>query len=413
MCHRVAVMCLLVLSLRVGAAPLPPGYHAEVKVAAPTRLDWTFALGNRSFDTPPRDWTPDYVATQQSYELFVPARPDPRQLLGLILYISPGNKPNGRKAFEAVCQGSSLLFAGVANAGNEVPIKKRIRVVMDVLDDLRRNYPVDPDRTYLAGFSGGGRIACAIAFGLPELFGGVIPICAAENLREESWLRQRVIDRLSVAPVTGEKDFNRGEVERYRGPMLRDVGVRVKTWTQPGLGHGLPSDKVLKEVVRWLDEDVERRREQARKYPAARIPSGKAPSREELARALLAEGQQRMKAPETLYSGLMLVKGCMERWPDLAPAEEAKKLLLELEARQERPWEKEDLAEQRRFLIARARALDAYLSGDLPDQYAKMRPQMIEAALQFYQQILGDSPDSEAGQQARKRIPELKKLLKP
>jgi len=401
------------LPLPARAAPLPPGYHAEVKVAAPSRLDWTFALASRSFESPPRDWTPDYDATKQSYELFVPARPDPKQSLGLILYISPGNKPGGRKTFEAACQSAGLLFAGVANAGNDIATKKRIRIVVDVLDDLRRNYPIDPDRTYISGFSGGGRIACVIGFALPECFGGVIPICAAGDLREEPWLRQRVIDRLSVALVTGEKDFNRGEVERFRGPILRDVGVRLKTWTQAGLGHGLPNDKVLQEVVRWLDEDVDRRREQAKKYPAARIAAGKAPSREELAQAVLAEGRQRLKAPETLYSGLMLLKGCLERWPDLAPAETAKKLLLEYEARKERPWEKEDLAEQRRFLTARARALDAYLSGDLPDQYAKMRPQMLEAAIGFYQQILDDNPDSEAGQQAKKRIPELKKQLKP
>ena len=57
-----------------------------------------------------------------------------------------------------------------------------------------------------------------------------MPICAGGELREESWLRQRVIDRLSVALLTGEKDFNRGEVERWRATYLTEVGVRNKVW---------------------------------------------------------------------------------------------------------------------------------------------------------------------------------------
>jgi len=54
----------------------------------------------------------------------------------------------------------------------------------------------------------------------------------------------------------------------------------------------------LQEVVRWLDEGLDRRREQAKKYPAARIAGDKAPSREEWARALLAEAFPDGKIPE-------------------------------------------------------------------------------------------------------------------
>ena len=50
----------------------------------------------------------------------------------------------------------------------------------------------------------------------------------------------------------------------------------------------------------------------------------------------------------------MLLKGVLERWPDLAEAKEAEKLLLEYDAKPEKPWEADDLAEQRRYLIAGA-----------------------------------------------------------
>jgi hypothetical protein len=106
----------------------------------------------------------------------------------------------------------------------------------------------------------------------------------------------------------------------------------------------------------------------------------------------------------------MLVKGVFERWPDLPASDEAKKILLAYEDKKDRPWEADDVAEQRRFLIARARSVDAYASGDLPAQYIKGRPQYAKQAIELWKQVVADAPDSEAGREGRKRIPELEKL---
>ena len=40
-------------------------------------------------------------------------------------------------------------------------------------------------------------MAGAIAFALPEHFGGLVPVCATGDFREEDWLKHRMIDRLS------------------------------------------------------------------------------------------------------------------------------------------------------------------------------------------------------------------------
>ncbi|HWG44083.1 MAG TPA: hypothetical protein VN688_15000 [Gemmataceae bacterium] len=396
----------------LSAAASPPGYHAKIVVGAPTRIDWTFALANRSLTTPPADWLGKYDSKQQAYELYVPRR-EAKKRLPVILFISPGNEPTEWKRFEKVCKQRGILFAAPRGAGNDCPSKKRVRIVLDVLDDLRRNYPLDPDRTYLAGFSGGGRIACAIAFALPEYFGGVMPICASGDLRKESWLRQRAIDRLHVALLTGEKDFNRCEVERLRGPMLKEVGVTARVWVQPGMGHAIPSEKTLGEAIRWLDDRAGHRKEETKRYPASRMAGDAVPSRAGQAKALFTEAKKRLEQRETLYSGLMQLQGCMQRWPDLPVGADAKKILLEYEARTERPWEADDLAEQRRFLLAQAHALDAYASGELPPQYAKERPEAARQAIRLWQQILSDGPDTAPGREAKKRIPALEKIAAP
>src|SRR5262245_12140991 len=228
MYRLLATLSVLVLSASaILAAPPGPGFHTKVNVSEPTRLDWTFVLSTRSLTKPPGAWLGEYDSKKQTYELFVPQRKNVKTPLPLLLYLSPADEPNGFKTFEAQVKAHGMIYAAPRGAGNNVDGRKRVRIVLDVLDDLRRQYPIDPDRTYITGFSGGGRIACAVAFALPELFGGVMPICASGDVRDESWLRQRVNDRLSVALLTGEKDFNRGEVERFRGPYLSDVGVRA------------------------------------------------------------------------------------------------------------------------------------------------------------------------------------------
>lgn len=403
-------MALVCVPSLVAAAP-QVGDFAKVKVSAPTRLDWVFAVANQSPAQPPADWLPDYDSTAQQYELHVPqnyndARPHP-----LVLFISPGQGPAGWNAFQQVSAQRGVIFASPFGAGNQTDVRQRIRIVLDVLDDVRRNYNIDPDRTYLSGFSGGARIASGLSFSLPELFGGVMPICGTEDLRQESWLRHRVMERHSVALVTGEKDFNRGEVERFRGPLLKEVGVNVKVWVVPGMGHSLPPAKVVSEVFAWMDQGVPTRRQLAKKYPASRIEDDAAPSRQEWSQALLKEGKARLTDKSQQYRGLMLLKGIRARWSDLPAAEAAKSVLLEVQQGADTSWQEEDIAEQRKFLIARAKSLDAYASGPLPKQYAQMRSNMAQAAIELYKIIIQDAQDEKAIEYAHSRLPELKELV--
>jgi predicted esterase len=378
-----------------------------VKVSAPTRLDWVFAVANQSPAEAPQDWLPGYESTAQSYERYVPQgrRSNP----GLVLFISPGPRSTSAASFRRACDLHNLIYAGPHNAGNTTAVRQRVRIVLDVLDDVRRKHGVDPDRTFVAGFSGGGRIACAIGFALPEHFGGVIPICASGDLRQEPWLRHRVIDRLSVAHLTGVNDFNRGEVERYRGPMLAASGVRSKVWVAPKVGHAMPPAEIIDEAVRWLDDGLESRRKLAESYPATRAPADAA-SRQSRASQLLAEGKGRISDKQTLYSGLMLLKGVADRWPDLPAASEAKTILLEQESSTDRSWVNDQRAERLRLLIAHARGLSDYATGPLPQPYLARRGEMARVAIQEWEAVIQDGQDVAAVAEARQRLAQLEKL---
>lgn len=382
------------------------------KVAQSTRLDWGFVLANQSLATPPADWVAGYASAEQKYDVFVPpSARQPKSGWPLVLFISASDAPAGWSNLEAVCRKQGIVFASPQGAGNNAAMPKRVQLVLDVLDDLRRKQSIDPDRTYIAGFSGGGRVACSIAFALPEVFGGVIPVCAGGELRDEQWLRHRLTDRLSVALITGTNDFNRGEVERYRGPMFSEMGIRAQATVVPGLGHGIPNDKVFEGVLKWLDEGAADRGKLAARYPASRIAIDSVPTRAEAAQALLAEALGRLEKRETVFSGLMQLQGVRARWPDLPPAKRALAVLTKFEQQADRDWEQDDVLEQRRTLIARARAIDAYASGDLPAQYVQQRPAMLDAAIELWKQVLADGQNEAATAEATRRIPVLTEKL--
>jgi len=402
-------------SRQVGRAAEPvSGYVQRVSVVAEGEIDGVFPLANQSPVELPKDWNSDYDATQQTFELYVPAqkiKPAAAKVgRPLILFISPGDEPLGWSQLAGLCQQEAICFASPYNAGNSCPGPRRVRIVLDVLEHLRRTVGIDPDRTYLAGFSGGGRIAQQIAAALPEYFGGVMPICAAELPRSESWLRDRIAARLSLALITGETDFNQGEVARWKGSVLTEVGIRTRVWVVPGMGHGVPDEKTLAAAYAWLEEGLADRRALAKRWPASRAGGTKSPDRTQQAELLFSEAEQRLKVPATLYSGLMQLKGIAARWPDLPQAEAATKLLLEYDGRTERPWDETDIAEQRTYLAAEARGLTAYCTGPLPQQYIPFQPRMAAAAIEMWKQLLNDGQDAKAVAEAKEWIPKLEEL---
>lgn len=415
---RLRLMGFGLLAVCVGAAwpgadgaEVLRGYHTKVAVSAPGRLDWTFVLGSRSLDHPPADWTPDYESTRQHYELFVPPDYDPAKSYPAILFISAGPRPAGWRQWRAICQRQAILFASPHDAGNQCDFRRRVRTVMDVLDDLRRRYHLDTDRVYLGGMSGGARVCCAIGFAVPEYFGGVVPVCATGELRRERWLRHRVIERLSVAYVTGERDFNRGEVERFRGPLQKAVGVRTRVWVAADMGHAIPSDGTLGKAFAWLEEGLEARRDLAERYPAARAPADKAWGPAPWSAALLAEAKERLRDRATMFSGLMQLKGMMTRWPEQPAAVEAKRILSGYAAMGQRPWVATDLDQQRRFRVAEAQALSDYVTGPLPEPYAEKRKEWAAAALSRWRDILRRRPNAALRKEANRRIAELEDLV--
>jgi hypothetical protein len=374
------------------AAP-PTGFQPEVQIENPTRLDWEFVAA--SFGADAAKLPADYDSTRQRYQLYVPANYDRARSWPLIVFISPGDDPLGWRSWQKPCEEAGALFCAAYAAGNNCRPGQRVRIVLDMLDDVRRHYHVNPDETYLTGFSGGGRIACSIAFALPEYFGGVAPVCGTNPLHRLPYLGHRVADRLSVAFVTGANDFNRGENEDYMAPLFQDLGIRSKLWVVPALGHAMPSPAILKEVLDWLAADLKRRQVDAGAHPGLVTPAGEVLTPLRQATGLLETAEAELRQPDHTWRAAALLQGAVTRWGKTEAGEKARKLLDQIQGD---PKRMELLAEQggteeRRLLLAQARGFEKL--GD------------YRRAMQAYQLLVrnhGDTPDG------KKAAGELKRL---
>ena len=325
-------------------------YHKRITVDGPTELDWTFAVARKSEHSSSPNWHDHtYDSKNQSYEFYGPKDKtfrqsvDPAEPFPLILFISNKKKANGWKHWSTVCRQQGFLYAGPHGTYKGAPDSRSIRIVLDVLHDIREKHPIDPERTYIVGFHGGARIAATIAYRLPELVGGVIPISQGTIPPDEPWLLQRISNRLSVAHLTAS--FGHGVpahriqlVKNIYHPQVASTGTRSKLWRFPGDIQAMPNPALLREVIQWLDDGAVQRRALASELPST--SNRVALSRSDQAQLVMNDAKNLLLEKETTFDGLLMLRGIQQRWPDLPVATEARKRLNELKNR-DGPWRKE------------------------------------------------------------------------
>jgi dienelactone hydrolase len=398
-----AIAAGVVVLVAVASARAQAAYVAKARVRAETRLDWAYPLTGKSQSNPPEGVLEGYRSAAQSYEFHGPDIGADGGPLPLVIFVSPSDRPVGWRFMEPVCRAEGIVFAGLHDMGNGKPRAQRIRAVLDVLDDVRDRLSIDPDRTYLAGFSGGADVACATAFALPEYLGGVVCIGHAPRPPEAPWLLRRVCDRLSLAIICGDHDPATPMVKDLLGPWWDGAGARLEQVTLEDHGHTMPGPNVFAAAFAWIDDGAAARRELARAYPSTRIAD--APSPDEWARRVLSDAKARLERddPAAIDAGLLQLEGLASRWPTTTPAAEATALLREYGQRAERPWEDVRAGERRRLVQLQAEGFDA-LAFDGRRPVKDQRGRHARRAIALWQQVREATEDAELMAVADERV---------
>ncbi|MFO0844391.1 MAG: PDZ domain-containing protein [Gemmataceae bacterium] len=327
------------------------GFQPERRVRAPSRIEWEFA-------TDPGTAVPaSYDSRRQRYQLYVPGDYAATRAWPLVVSVPPGDDPTGWRAWKNPCEDVGCLFASPFAAGNACPPAQRLRLVLDVLDDVRREYRIDPEQTYLVGQGGGVEPAARLAVAFPEYVAGLVAIGADVPLPGMPHLRYRMRDRLSVALIAGKADPARARQEKYLIPLLDELGVRSKFWLEDDGPGRLPSPKTLAEVLEWLRDDLKRRRADAETNG---LDAAETPTRRQLAERSISVAERELGGPAKLARAAARLEWVAARCGEAPGTEKAAELLRRLkedDARSSRLL-KQTGAELRAHLRARARALE-------------------------------------------------------
>jgi pimeloyl-ACP methyl ester carboxylesterase len=100
--------------------------------------------------------------------------------------------------------------------------------VLEALRDLRRRYHADSDRVYLAGLGEGGKAAFDIGLSHPDLFAGVLPMCAGPMYFPRKYWRNAQFLPFYIVMGTRVPDF---APDRQNQTALRE---QFTSWVQNG-----------------------------------------------------------------------------------------------------------------------------------------------------------------------------------
>jgi pimeloyl-ACP methyl ester carboxylesterase len=198
------------------------------------------------------------LATER-YIVYLPSQ-RPASGYGLLVFVPPWPDARVPPGWATVLDRFGLIFVSAARSGNEEsPLARREPLALLAAENAIRRYAVDPERVYVAGFSGGSRIALRLALGYPDLFRGAIlnagsdPIGSAEVPLPPRELFLRFQSSTRVVYLTGERDSAHAIDDLMSVRSLRHWCVfNTDTFVEPRLGHEVATAAALSRALLGL-----------------------------------------------------------------------------------------------------------------------------------------------------------------
>jgi hypothetical protein len=189
--------------------------------------------------------------TGQTYCIALPSGFDPARLYPVVFVFDPHG--DGHLAVNTFRAGASEF--GFIVAGSNVirnGYEKTEYALQLLAGDVTRRYPVDKDRIYAAGFSGGGRVAQEFSQMNTDIK-AITSMGAGYSVDQAGILRNKV----SMLLIAGNRDFNYHEV-RNSYPLLNAAGIHYYILEFPGI-HAWPGADIIHDVLLWFEFDDYRR----------------------------------------------------------------------------------------------------------------------------------------------------------
>lgn len=236
----------------------------------------------QSFDAPPPPMPLrsshiryDLDPSRESFYLFVPPNYDDRHDFGLIVFVPADKKfTDLPKGWDQVLADHNLLLVVPQAAGDDQPVDRRYGLAVLAEGEMLTHYRIDPGRVFVAGFSGGARIANDLGFYQSDVFRGTIQICGANFYRPVRQTNPPAVDTpsgdyglMSASPrevdnarqnvrfalITGSRDFRHGNILDLYDNGYAEEGFAAHVFDVPEMSHDLCSAETLSRAITYVE----------------------------------------------------------------------------------------------------------------------------------------------------------------
>lgn len=193
---------------------------------------------------------------QEKFTVYVPSESPPGGY-GLLVFVPPWKDAIVPRGWIAALDRHGLIFVSAARSGNEANIlARREPLALLAAHNIMQRYPVDPQRVYIGGFSGGARVALRLALGFPDLFRGALlnagsdPIGDAQAPLPPAELFRQFQDSTRLVYLTGNDDLanidhDAASVQSMRQWCQFNLDTQSIAWA----GHDVADSRALQRAL--------------------------------------------------------------------------------------------------------------------------------------------------------------------
>lgn len=178
--------------------------------------------------------------------------------LMILLHGAGGNAKDFIPLFTGEAQSNGYIVAALKSPGQTwTDIDEKL--ILNVIEDIKKKYSIDSGRIFLAGFSAGSFMTCFTGFKNHSIFRGIAPIAGAiaGKLQGQEFIQEKDIKEsskhLAVLIVCGDRDPGYA-MSQQAYKTLQKEKVDVEFHTMPGVGHTFNET-----AVSWIFEKFQER----------------------------------------------------------------------------------------------------------------------------------------------------------
>ncbi|MCE7996233.1 MAG: hypothetical protein HEP71_29905 [Roseivirga sp.] len=186
------------------------------------------------------------INKEHAYALYLPSGYTPdKEWPALFLYSAGGNGMAGMEKFRPAAEKYGYILVGSHNYRNG-PVDKGFEAARILLEEITKKYPVNMERIYTGGMSGGARMATTVAV-VTNKIAGVIAIGASFNFLN----KPNTKNSFAFVGIAGDKDMNYLELVKAT-EEVRELGIKSHLIAYDGK-HRWCEEPQATEAIQWLE----------------------------------------------------------------------------------------------------------------------------------------------------------------